>query len=332
MVIVSGLFTALSRLIGAVATSTLGWATILLFGRVPQARQRLLSLIALGSIVWLIAVLGIVLPVAGDLIVATVPRPSFIAAGWIRLSLLAIALLLPAAIGAASMALSPEDERDGPAARLEQLLRGYPYTAVLALTIVFLAVWSIVRNIRAMRSDWESVHVPMIVKPGRYEAVVDDLAAALAGAGLDLERRHASRWFVVPPRLLATVGGRGVKGLVPDELIAFRADELGILVYPSDVALLGRKDLVARARDAIARSLAFTDAYLTNGKETEQIEDRLRELARRKGVRPADFKPIDALLTTLAVPYDEWETLLRLRLQVEQEAVLGSSGSGGGGR
>ncbi len=329
MVIVSGLFTALSRLIGAVATSTLGWATILLFGRVPQARQRLLSVIALGSIVWLIAVLGVVLPVAGDLIVAAVPRPSFIAAGWIRLSLLAIALLLPAAIGAASMALSPEDERDGPAARFEQLLRGYPYTAVLALTIVFLAAWGIVRNVRALRSGWESVHVPMIVKPGRYEAVVDDLASALSGAGIELERRHASRWFVVPPRLLATVAGRGVKGLVPDELVAFKADELGILVYPSDVAVLGRKDLVARARDAIARCLTFADAYLTNGKETEQIEDRLRELSQRPTVGPADFKPIDAQLTSLAVPYDEWETLLRLRLQVEHEALVARHPRGG---
>jgi hypothetical protein len=329
MVIVSGLFTAFSRLIGAVATSTLGWATILLFGRVPQSRQRFLSLMALGSIVWLIAVFGVVLPAIGDVIVSAVPRPPLVDAGLIRWAMLLIALLLPAAMGAATMALSPEDERDGPAARLEQLLRGYPFTAVLAFTIVFLAAWAIVRNLQALRRDWESVHVPMIVKPGRYEAVVADLASALAEAGLDVERKRASRWFVVPPRLLATVAGRGVKGLVPDELVAFKGDELGILVYPSDVAVLGRKDLVARARDAIARSLTFADAYLTNGKETEQIEDRLREISRRPAVGPADFKPIDAQLTSLAVPYDEWETLLRLRLQVEHEALVGRRTSGG---
>lgn len=322
MVIVSGLFTAFSRLIGAVATSTLGWATILLFGRVPQSRQTLLSVMALGSIVWLIAVIGVVLPAINDVIVSVVPRPPFVDAGLIRWSILLIALLLPAAMGAGTMALSPDDKLDGPRARLEQLLRGYPFTAVLALTIVFLAGWAIVRNVQALRRDWENVHVTMIVKPGRYEAVVADLATALDEAGLEVERKPASPWFVVPPRLLAAVAGRGVNGLVPDELVGFKGDELGILVYLSDVAVLGRKDLVARARDAIARSLTFADAYLTAGKETEQVEDRLRELSQRKSICPADFKPIDALLTTLVIPYDEWETLLRLRLQVEHEALV----------
>ena len=332
MVIVSGLFTAFSRLIGSVATSTLGWATILLFGRVPQSRQTLLSLMALGSVVWLIAVVGVVLPAIGDVIVSAVPRPPFVDAGLIRWCMLLIALLLPAGMGAATMALSPEDERDGPRARIEQLLRGYPFTAVLALTIVFLAAWALVRNVRALQSHWESVHVPMIVKPGRYEAVVADLATALDEAGLAVERKRASRWFVVPPRLLAAVAGRGVNGLVPDELVGFKADELGILVYPSDVALLGREDLVVRARDAVARSLTFADAYLTAGKETEQVEDRLRELSQRKMVHPADFKPIDALLTTLVIPYDEWETLLRLRLQVEHEALVAPRSTSGQGR
>ncbi|HEY8819185.1 MAG TPA: hypothetical protein VIM25_10260 [Candidatus Limnocylindrales bacterium] len=36
----------------------------------------------------------------------------------------------------------------------------------------------------------------------------------------------------------------------------------------------------------------------------------------------ADFRPIDELLTTLDAPYDEWQTLYRLRLQVEQERRL----------
>ena len=128
------------------------------------------------------------------------------------------------------------------------------------------------------------------------------------------------------------MAGRGVNGLVPDELVGFKADELGILVYPSDVALLGREDLVARARDAVARSLTFADAYLTAGKETEQVEDRLRELSERTTIHPADFKPIDALLTTLVIPYDEWETLLRLRLQVEHEALVAPRSTSGQGR
>jgi hypothetical protein len=134
----------------------------------------------------------------------------------------------------------------------------------------------------------------------------------------------------VPPRLLGLVGGAAVRSLIPDELVEFDADDLGVLVYPSDVAILGRQELVARARAAVSRRLAFADAYLTTAKESEQVEDRLSEIFRRPSVSAGDFKPIDALLTTLVVPYDDWETLYRLRLQVEHEAgVPGATGPAG---
>lgn len=322
MVIFSGLFAVLSRLVGAVATRTLGWATVLLFGRVPQSKQRLLSFMALASIAWLVCVVAVVSPIVDRLIVSAIPRPGFVSGSWITFALLVGAVLLPAAVGLATMALSPEDDHREPSERVGAILRGYPYTAVLAATIVFLAAWAVVRNIRSMRRGWESVHIPMIVKPGRYEEVVGDIAGALAGAGLDVERREASRWFVVPPRVLARVGGRRVGGLVPDRLIGFEADDLAILVYPSDVAILGRSTLVAPARSAVARRLAFAEAYLTSAKESEQVEDRLRELTQRSSVVPSDFDAIDVVLASLALPYDEWETLLRLRLQVEREAVV----------
>jgi hypothetical protein len=322
MVLLSGTFTVLSRLIGAIAGKTLGWVVILLFGRVPQSRQHLLSSMALGSIVWLVAVVAVLVPLANELLVAAVPRPGFVQRDWIRLALIGAALLLPAVVGATMTALSPEDAREGPLGRIGQVIRGYPFTAVLAGTIVFLAAWGLVRVAKAMRRGWQNVHLPMMVKPGRYEAVADDIEKALARAGVDVVCRPASPWFVVPPRLLAFVGGTRVGGLVPDELIGFGARDLGILVYPSDVAIVGRADLVAQARSAVVRCLTFTDAYLTTARESEKIEDRLRELSRRPFVQSMDFEPIDALLTSLAVPSDEWETLFRLRLQVEHETLV----------
>lgn len=321
MVLLSGTFTILSRLVGAIAGKTLGWVVILLFGRVPQSRQHLLSSMALASIVWLIAVVAVLVPLANDLLVSAVPRPGFVQRDWIRLVLIGAALFLPAVVGATMSVLSPEDAPDGPLGRMGLVIRGYPFTAVLAGTIVFLAAWGIVRAVKSMRRGWQSVHIPMMVKPGRYEAVADDVASALARAGLDVTRRPASPWFVVPPRLLATVGG-GFGSLVPDELIGFGARDLSILVYPSDVAIVGRAELVARARSAVVRCLTFTDAYLTTARESEKIEDRLRELSRRPFVQSMDFEPIDALLTSLVVPSDEWETLFRLRLQVEHETLV----------
>lgn len=321
MILVSGLVTAFGRLVGAVATRTLGWATILLFGQVPRSRQTLLSVISLASLLWLFALVAALIPTLDELLASALPHPASVQASWFRAAMVVTTLLLPLAVGIATVGLTEDaDDREERRRRVVGVARGYPYTAVLAITIVFLALWALVRKIRALRRAWQSVHLPMIVKAGRYDAVVADVGASLHEARLDVVERPASWWFAVPPQLLAAVGGQAVRRLVPDRLVGFEMDDLGVLVYPSDVAIVGQQDLVARARAAVARRLTFADAYLTTGKESEQIEDRLREISRMPGVDVAGLQAVDAMLTSLPVPYDEWETLYRLRLQVELEA------------
>lgn len=319
MIVFSGLFTAFGRLIGAVATMTIAWATILLFGRIPQSKQTVLSFITLGSLAWVAALSGVLFPAVGGFLLAAIPRTSFIDQAWFRWIMVGLAALLPLMIGLATLAFIAPEARPTGRGRMTQLLRGYPFAAVYAITIIFLAAWGLAWKIRGLQNGWESAHVPMIVKPGRYDVVVTSLESALRDAGLDVKRTRASPWFDIPPRLLGLVGGAAVKGLIPDELVEFRIDGLAILVYPSDVALLGRSELVSRGRAAVARRLTFADAYLTTAKESEQIEDLLAEIARRPTASAADFRAIDELLTTLATPYDEWETLYRLRLEVEVE-------------
>ncbi len=325
MVIFSGLFTGFGRLIGAVATMTVAWATILLFGRIPQSKQTLLSFITLGSLAWIAALAGILVPTVGSFLLAAVPRAPFLEDVWLRWIMLALAAFLPLAIGFATVTFVAPEDRPVGRARLTRLLLGYPYAAVYALTIISLAAWGLVRKIRSLQHGWDSVHIPMIVKAGRYDAVVSDLESALHAADLAVVRKPASGWFEIPPRLLAAVGGKAVKESIPTELVGFEVEGLQIIVYPSDVALLGRKDLVAQARAAVARRLTSADAYLTSAKESEQIEDRLSDIGRKSTVVAADFALIDELLTNLVAPYDEWETLYRLRLQVEQERRLPDS-------
>jgi len=322
MVIFSGLLTGFGRLIGAVATMTVAWATILMFGRIPESRRTLLSFMTLGSLAWLVALGGILIPSVGAFLLAAVPKAPFVEDWWLRLGMLALAAFLPLAIGYASVHfIAPETQPKG-RERTTQTLWGYLYTAVYAFTIVFLAAWGLSRKLRSLQTGWQSAHVPVIIKAGHYDAVVDDLDAALGQTGIEVDRRTASGWFVVPLRLLAWAGGKAVADRIPKRLIELTSGDLGILVYPSDIALLGPKDLVSPARAAVARRLGSADTYLTAAMEAEQIEDRLVEIGRKDSVTAADFLPVDELLNTIEAPYDEWETLLRLRLQVERERRL----------
>lgn len=331
MTILSGLIAVFNRLLGRAATATVGWATVILFGRVPQKKQTLLSLIALGSVAWIVAVVAVVLPALGSALISSVPRPDFVPIDWLRLLLLAAVLVLPLAVGLATVMASNEKDRPKGMGLVVQILRGYLITPVLGGTVILLAAISVVRQVRAAQKRWEDTSIPLIVKPGRYDAVAADLEAALMEAGLDVTRRPAPRSLGVPPRLLVAVGGGSAPRDLPDELVEFDADELNVILYPSNVFILGRLERVARARAAIARRLAFADAYLTTAEESEEIEDRLVEIAAQGKVSPADFRPIDEKLSALAIPYGDWETLYRLRLQVEHEKRLpGATGPADG--
>src|SRR5687767_6709297 len=105
MVLLAPLIAFIGRQIGRIVQTAFGWATILLFGRVPQRRQLLLAGVALGSVLWVVALIGVAFPNAGGFLIALIPSPDFVAEDWIRLTMLALAILLPLGVGAAGLFL-----------------------------------------------------------------------------------------------------------------------------------------------------------------------------------------------------------------------------------
>ncbi|HEX8940618.1 MAG TPA: hypothetical protein VF763_10700 [Candidatus Limnocylindrales bacterium] len=338
MAILATLFGAVGRFAGKLVNSALGWASLLLFGRVPQNKQILLSVVTLGSVAWVVCLLGVLLPDLGALLLAAVPLPHFVDRTWVRLAMLAGAIVLPLLIGAGSLVLLDKARRPKGAGLLVGLLRGYPFSLLLAVTLVFLAAIASVRKARTLVRRWEDAHVPVVVKPGGYDRVVDELRAAMDGAGLGVERRAAPVVLSAPARLLAVMAGPGVQQLVPDRLAELAAPSLEVLVYPSDIAIAGRKDEVAAARAAIATRLTRAPAYLTTSAEAQAVEDQLESTARLvqgAGRRPGedvghrartDLRRVDTRLASLTVAYEEWEVLYRMRLQVERDLLAAETG------
>ena len=62
MTMVVSFFGFAGRFAGDLLTSALGWASSLLFGRVPRSHQIFVVLMMAGSFTWLLFVLGLVLP------------------------------------------------------------------------------------------------------------------------------------------------------------------------------------------------------------------------------------------------------------------------------
>ena len=327
MAILLGLASLAGQFAGKVVTTLLGWATTLLFGHVTPARARVIAAIAFGSIVWVAALVGVIVPAAGTVLLTFIPQPAFVPDWVVRLVMVVVVVIEPAIAGGAIAWVSGEWTRVGWAGRARQVARGYPTTVLLAVLLVFLAGLSVYRKVRSARRGWSDAHVPLIVKPGRYGDVCHDLAQAIAGVAGETRLEPAPASMSVPARLLARAAGARSAGLVPDRLLSIVGHDLDALVYPSDVLISAPKPVLARTRAAIATRLATSNAYLTADPRTQRVEDELNDFVRSGAVTQAQLDPIDEEIASLPVGYEDWEVLYRRRLQVEHE-LNASAGAG----
>jgi hypothetical protein len=334
MAILAALFAFGSRFVGKILTTALGWASTLLFGRVPAKRQYLLLGITFGSVIWIVLLAGVLFPDVGLFLIAFVPEQNVVPEDVIRVGMLIAALIVPAIIGALTLMLSSAGDRS--ARRIaESVARGYPLTVLLSVLLVFLAGLAIFRKAQSLARGRTDAHVPLVIEPGKYDEVASDLDRALEAAGLEVAPSTAPAAMSKPAKWLAAVAGSSASSLVPEKLIQLTGKDIDILIYPMDLLISGKPGLVARARAAMASRLTTSAAHLTISAEAQAIEDRLAALARPTAAMPdmprrfddtvaAEFSSIDDQLATLEIPYEEWEVLYRQRLQVERDLRAGA--------
>jgi hypothetical protein len=302
---------------------------------VPASRQYLLLGITFGSVIWVVLLVGVLLPDVGTFLLVFIPKQDLIPDKTVRLIMLIGALVAPAIIGGITLMLSGPGKRT-PRDVLAAVARGYPLTALLAVLLVFLAALAIARKVVSLGKRWTDAHVPLVVLPGRYDDVAADLDAAVTAAGLEVEPRLAPAYLAMPARWLAAVAGTSAASLVPDRMIRLQGRDLDILIYSMDLLVSGKPKAVARARAAMASRLTTSAAHLTTSAEAQAIEDRLAALAKPADAEMSSTPPpfddatvaalqqIDTELANLEIPYDEWEVLYRQRLQVERDLRAGA--------
>jgi hypothetical protein len=241
---IGALVAFVSRQLGRLLSLAFGWATLVLFGKVSKDKQLLLSIMALLSLVWPVAIAGVAVPSVGTFLLGLVTVPAWIE-NWVRIGMLVLAVAAPLGVGYVASRL--RDQR--PALDRSEI------------------------RVREARAPWP---------------------------------------LAVPGRILALVGGAGVRALVPKQLVQLRGKGFVITIHPMDLGFTGEAKVLARVRAALVRELAFTEAYQTWTKESQEIEDALMRADQKK----TSVETIARQLATIEIPYEEWEILYRILLQV----------------
>lgn len=327
MAIVQALLAALARQTGKLLNTVFGWATITLFGKVPQSKQTYLSIIALGSVIWIVLVVGVIFPEAGVFLLSFVNLPEWVQEEWVRPGMLAAALLLPALIGLVATRLNDgADQPKGARAIVQRILQGYPYTVATALAVILMALFAPILKLRTVAKRWSTEHLPMIVEDHDYTQVVQDVEKALDNAGYPVTRASAGFMLRLPIKVLKFFAGKGRSSLVGDELAKLVSEKVELILHPSDLVISGNKYDAARVRAIVAEQLAFSRAYQTWSKEANELEDRLGELWKQakagglldRTAQIEELQQIERALRDAKIQHEEWEVLFREKLLVER--------------
>jgi len=314
----------IGRSIGRLLTSSLGWASSLLYGRVPKDHQVFVEAMLGGSILWAFAGLLLLIQPLMAFALATTPYVPSLGRSLLTSVLVVLVIFLPPLVGLAGALVPAEERRPHGLALAVHALRGYPLTILIAAACVFLPLAALTRRIGSIRRGWSDAHIPIIVKPGGYDQMVGDLETALDRAGLDVIRHPMPTIMSVPGRLLALIAGQDVGDLLPDRMVGLRRPDLEVGVYPSDVVISGPTAQRLQARAALMTGLARTAAHFTTSAESQRVEDRLEKASDPATARQtalADVAAIDDELARLDVPTGDWDVLFRLRLQAERDVL-----------
>ncbi len=328
MAILQALIAAILRSAGRLFNTAFSWATVMLFGQVPQDRQIYLSALAFGAVIWIIALAGVIVPSFAAFMMTFVTVPSWIDKNWIRLGLVVAVIVIPAIVGwLSTRTVTSEHRPRGGRAMTIAVLKGYPYTVGLALTLIMMTILAPVKKVRNLARRWTEHHVPVIVKADDYLTVVDDIQRALTAGGFPTERKRASWMLRMPTRFLGLFARTSIATLVADQLTRLTSDRAEVLVHPSDLVISGRDLDASHARAILTEHLTYTRAYLTWDKEANDVEDRLRQAwddvaAHRAERARQTLRQIRRELATLELPYEEWEVLFRQTLLVELRAAM----------
>jgi hypothetical protein len=329
MAILSALLSLILRELSTIVQAIFGWSITALFGRLPSNKQTALS-VALGlSIAWPLLALGSFLPGAASWAIALVPIHKWLGDLALRIVWIALAVIVPLAVGAITRWITPKDKRRGGV--IFTLLGGYVMTVAYFVAFVVTALTVPVVKLLSALHRWDDCHVYVQPKEGRYDAVLDALAEACGRADARVSREDVPMPMALASNVVQKLARPFLEPIVSEKPQRLRGKKIEIYLYPADLLLRGEPRTLAQVRAAMTRTNLERDAYLVTLPEAQKLQDEIQTLwEKRDDARsgPATAAEKTALaelshrLDRASISFDEWTTL-EVALRRLEQAISG---------
>jgi hypothetical protein len=324
MAVFQAIISFIGRTVGRLLSALLDWAVVSLFGRVTGNRKRFLWGMMAAAAAWPILLLGLVAPKAALFFFAFVPLSSSVPPGLVRSIWLAVAVLVPIAVGVTVGVQSPSGRRDGLA---KSVLRGFPITAGLAAAFVILLVTVPTLRVASMVRGRYDTYVPLVTTLESYPVVAKIVLETLERHGIEMASIEPPWWAALPSKILQRLGQGAFTGYIAEQTAYFRSGELEAVVYPNALLLRGPSDIVARAHALAVETLTgHPDMFQTVSADAQEIERQIQRVWSAYRLNPKAHENAGPLLSRFdeiaievarrPLRFDDWQVIYRQMLQL----------------
>jgi hypothetical protein len=324
--ILQALFRLIARSAGSALNAIFGWAVIALFGQTTSREQTVLSALVAAAAAWPLLLVGVALPKIALLVIAFVPLAKSVPAFWLRIVWISLALLVPIVVGIVVAARGSDAHLPEP--WWKRLARGFPITFALAAAFLLMMVVAPILKIASIVRRREIVRLPALMEKGATADAALALVASLEEHGIRLQKANPPWHLTAPSRILLELGGRAFSSIASDHVEFHQNPELSVAVLPNETILDGKPELVGRAHAFCTEVYAPRRVIQTFSSAARGLEARIQRLwsiyrdqpraHRESPVLRARLAEVAAELTTQTLPWDEYQTIYRLLLQLDR--------------
>ena len=307
--------------IAKVMSKVFGLATMTFFGRMPSQDDDKMTIVALLSLTWLVAVAAIVVPDIAEMLPG-LPEDDTTR----RLIALATALVIPVVNG---VIVSRVNNRDGGMGDLVvQIVAGYPYTAIIGGVVVAVVVTVPFVKANYLVRSFETQHLLVMIPEGRYDEAFDHLVELLEEHDTSPRPARANPMIRGMFRALTFVIERIFRRRISSEMRVVRG-QVGddgwyeITVHATDITILGRDTETSMLLPLLADELDERVLYFTWDDESQELEDEMSELRQRledgEEVEPDEVARLAERVRGLGLDKEEWDALRRNLYRLERD-------------